>query len=115
EPIFVERGHIGFHDTEAPIEAKRFRARIFWMGDRPFSIGKRYNVKLLTQEIECQLVSVDRVIDATSLDTFSGLRLSVVKNEVAEVTIQARSPLAMDNHDKVATSRSEEHTSELQS
>src|SRR6202521_2622305 len=104
EPIFLERGHIGSHDTEIPIEAKRFRARIFWMGDRPFSIGKRYNVKLMTQEIECQLVSVDRVIDATSLDTFPGLRLSVVKNEVAEVTIQARTPLVMDNHDKVDTS-----------
>jgi bifunctional enzyme CysN/CysC/sulfate adenylyltransferase subunit 1 len=74
------------------------------MGDRPFSIGKRYNVKLLTQEIECQLVSVDRVIDATSLETLVGLRLSVMKNEVAEVTIQARSPLVMDNHDKVDTS-----------
>jgi sulfate adenylyltransferase subunit 1 len=61
-------------------------------------------VKLLSQEVECQLVSVDRVIDATSLDTFSGLRLSVVKNEVAEVTIQARSPLVMDNHERVATS-----------
>ena len=104
EPIFVERGHIASHDTEAPIESKRFRARIFWMGDKPFAIGKRYNVKLLTQEIECQLVSVDRVIDATSLDTFSGVRLSVVKNEVAEVTIQTRSPLVMDNHDKIDTS-----------
>jgi bifunctional enzyme CysN/CysC len=104
EPIFVERGHIASHDTEAPIETKRFRARIFWMGDRPFSIGKRYNIKLLTQEIECQLVSVDRVIDATSLETFSGVRLSVVKNEVAEVTIQTRSPLVMDNHDRIDTS-----------
>jgi bifunctional enzyme CysN/CysC len=104
DQIFVERGHVGSHDTETPIEAKRFRARIFWMGDRPFSLGKRYKVKLLTQEMECQLVSVDRVIDATSLDTFSGVRLSVVKNEVAEVTIQARSPLVMDNHDKVDTS-----------
>ena len=104
EPIFVERGHIGSHDTETPIETNRFRARVFWMGDRPFSIGKRYKVKLLTQEIECQLASVDRVIDATTLDTFSGMRLSVVKNEVAEVTIQLRSPLVMDNHDKVDTS-----------
>ncbi|MBV9106626.1 MAG: adenylyl-sulfate kinase [Verrucomicrobia bacterium] len=104
EPVFVERGHIGSHDTETPIETKRFRARVFWMGDSPFSIGKRYNVKLLTQEIECQLVSVDRVIDATSLETVAGLRLSVMKNEVAEVTIQARSPLVMDNHDKVDTS-----------
>ncbi|MBV8375862.1 MAG: adenylyl-sulfate kinase [Verrucomicrobia bacterium] len=104
EPIFIERGHIGSHETDVPIEAKRFRARIFWMGDKPFSIGKRYNVKLLTQEIECQLVSVDRGIDATSLETVAGLRLSVAKNEVAEVTIQARSPLVMDNHDKVDTS-----------
>src|SRR5260370_24153545 len=58
----------------------------------------------VSEKVECQLVSVDRVIDATSLDTFSGLRLSVVKNEVAEVTIQARSPLVMDNHERVATS-----------
>ena len=47
EPIFVERGHIGSHDTGTPIETNRFRARLFWMGDRPLSIGKRYKVKLL--------------------------------------------------------------------
>jgi bifunctional enzyme CysN/CysC len=104
EPIFVERGHIGAHESATPIEARRFRARMFWMGDKPFSIGKRYTVKLLTQEIECQLASVDRVIDATSLETSTGLRLSVVKNEVAEVTIQARSPVVMDNYDKIANS-----------
>src|SRR6201996_8976261 len=73
------------------------------MGDKPFAIGKRYNVKLLTQEIECQLVSVDRGIDAISLDAFSGVRYAVVKNEVAEVTIQARAPIVMDNHDKIDT------------
>ena len=104
EPIFVERGHIGSLDTQTPIETNRFRARIFWMGTRPLSTGRRYKVKLLTQEVECQLVSVDRVIDATSLDTVSGLRLSVARNEVAEVTIQSRSSLVMDNHDKVAAS-----------
>jgi bifunctional enzyme CysN/CysC len=104
DPIFVERGHVGSHDVQTPIETNRFRARLFWMGDRPLSIGRRYKVKLLSQEVQCQLVSVDRVIDATSLDTFSDLRLSVVKNEVAEVTIQSRSPLVMDNHETVATS-----------
>jgi bifunctional enzyme CysN/CysC len=61
-------------------------------------------VKLLTQEVDCQLASVDRVIDATSLEASTGLRHSVVKNEVAEVTIQARSPLVMDNYEKVASS-----------
>ena len=104
EQIFVERGHIGSLETLAPIETNRFRARVFWIGDRPLAIGKRYKVKLLTQEVDCQLASVDRVIDATSLEASTGLRHSVVKNEVAEVTIQARSPLVMDNYEKVASS-----------
>ena len=101
EPVFVERGHIGSHDSSLPIETRRFRARIFWMGDKPFSIGKRYTVKLMTQEIECQPASIDRVIDATSLETSTGPRLSVAKNEVAEVTIHARSTLVMDNHERI--------------
>jgi bifunctional enzyme CysN/CysC len=101
EPIFVERGHIGSHNSSLPIETRRFRARIFWMGDKPFSIGRRYTVKLMTQEIECQPASIDRVIDATSLETSTVPRLSVAKNEVAEVTIHARSTLVMDNHERV--------------
>jgi bifunctional enzyme CysN/CysC len=101
EPIFVERGHIGSHDSSLPIETRRFRARIFWMGDKPFSIGRRYTVKLMTQEIECQPASIDRVIDAISLETSTGPRLSVAKNEVAEVTIHARSTLVMDNHERI--------------
>jgi bifunctional enzyme CysN/CysC len=101
EPIFVERGHIGSHDSSLPIETRRFRARIFWMGEKPFSIGKRYTVKLMTQEIECQPTSIDRVIDATSLESSTGPRLSVAKNEVAEVTIHARSTLVMDNHERI--------------
>jgi bifunctional enzyme CysN/CysC len=40
DPIFVERGHIGSHDTETPIETNRFRARLFWMGEKPLSIGR---------------------------------------------------------------------------
>jgi len=71
------------------------------MGDKPFSIGRRYTVKLMTQEIECQPASIDRVIDATSLETSTVPRLSVAKNEVAEVTIHARSTLVMDNHERV--------------
>jgi len=54
-----------------PIETNRFQARIFWMGTKPLLLDKRYEVKLLTQEVECQVVSIDRVVDAVSLDTAS--------------------------------------------
>jgi len=63
-------------------------------------LDKRYKVKLLTQEIKCHVVSIDRVVDTVSLDTVPALRRSVAKNEIAEVTIQARSSLVMDNYEK---------------
>jgi bifunctional enzyme CysN/CysC len=104
EQIFVERGCVGIHIDQMPIETNRFRARIFWMGDRPLSLAKKYKIKLLTQEIECQLASIDRVIDASTLEASSAIRRTVEKNEVAEVTIQSRGPLVMDNYDRLQTS-----------
>jgi bifunctional enzyme CysN/CysC len=104
EQIFVERGYVGIHIDQMPIETNRFRARVFWMGDRPLSLSKKYKIKLLTQEIECQLASIDRVIDASSLEASTAIRRTVEKNEVAEVTIQSRGPLVMDNYDRLETS-----------
>jgi bifunctional enzyme CysN/CysC len=104
EQIFVERGSVGIHMDQMPIETNRFRARVFWMGDRPLSLAKKYKIKLLTQEVECQLASIDQVIDASSLEASSAIRRTVEKNEVAEVTIQSRGPLVMDNYDRLQTS-----------
>ena len=104
EQIFVERGYVGIHIDQMPIETNRFRARIFWMGDRPLSLAKKYKIKLLTQEVECQLASIDRAIDASSLEASTAIRRTVEKNEVAEVTIQSRGPLVMDNYDRLQTS-----------
>ena len=101
EQIFVERGHVGIHIDQMPIETNRFRARLFWMGDRPLSLGKKYKIKLLTQEAECQLASIDRVIDATTLEASPSIRRTIEKNEVAEVTIQSRGPVVMDNYDRL--------------
>jgi bifunctional enzyme CysN/CysC len=104
EQIFIERGYVGIHIDQMPIETNRFRARVFWMGDRPLSLAKKYKIKLLTQEVECQLASIDRVIDASSLEASTAIRRTVEKNEVAEVTIQSRGPLVMDNYDRLETS-----------
>jgi len=104
EQIFVERGQIATTADAMPIETNRFRARLFWMGDRPLTLGRRYKVKLLTQEVECQVASIDRVIDASSLETTSSIRRSVGRNEVAEITVQTRGPIVLDNYDRLAVS-----------
>ena len=99
EQIFVERGQIAATANAMPIETNRFRARLFWMGDRPLTLGRRYKLKLLTQEVECQVASIDRVIDASSLETTSSIRRSVGRNEVAEITVQTRGPVVLDNYE----------------
>jgi bifunctional enzyme CysN/CysC len=104
EQIFVERGQIAASANAMPIETNRFRARLFWMGDRPLTLGRRYKLKLLTQEVECQVASIDRVIDASSLETTSSIRRSVGRNEVAEITIQTRGPVVLDNYDVLPVS-----------
>jgi bifunctional enzyme CysN/CysC len=104
EQIFVERGQIAATGDAMPIETNRFRARLFWMGDRPLTLGRRYKVKLMTQEVECQVASIDRVIDASSLETTSSIRRSVGRNEVAEITVQTRGPIVLDNYDRLAAS-----------
>jgi bifunctional enzyme CysN/CysC len=104
EQIFVERGQIAAAANAMPIETNRFRARLFWMGDRPLTLARRYKVKLLTQEVECQVASIDRVIDASSLETTSRIRRSVGRNEVAEITVQTRGPIVLDNYDRLPVS-----------
>ena len=102
EQIFVERGHIASHQVDAPIESNRFKARLFWMGKTNLNIGQRSKLKLTTQELDAEIVSIERIIDASTLETISGERGYIARNDVAEVTIQVRGALAFDNADRNA-------------
>jgi bifunctional enzyme CysN/CysC len=99
--IFIERGHVASHENDAPIESNRVHARVFWIGLEPLRVGARYRLKLVTQEVECRVVAVGNVIDAATLDPASAERAELRINEVAEVTLQTRAPLVLDNHDRV--------------
>ena len=100
EQIFVQRGHVASHEMDAPIETNRFRARLFWMGKRNLMLGHPYKLKLATQELDVEVASVDRIIDASTLETVTGDRGYIAKNDVAEVTLQTRGALVLDNQDR---------------
>jgi len=108
EQIFVERGAIAAAEGAPPYELTRFKARVFWLGRQPFAKGKRYKLKLATQEAECEIGAIERVIDASSLAAISrsGHESWVGRHEVAELTIQTKRPVAFDAIDEiVATGR----------
>lgn len=107
EQIFVERGHVASHREDAPVESNRIKANLFWMGRRPLTLGGTYKLKLATQELECRIEAIERVIDASTLEAPGGGAVgatsitAVQRNDVAEVTLQMRKPLVLDNHDRI--------------
>src|SRR5437867_3116146 len=101
EQIFVERGHIASHENETPIETNRFHADLFWIVREPLRVGRFYDVRLATQEVKCQIVSIERVMDSSTLETKTHGREQLERNEVGRLIIQTRGPLVMYNHDRI--------------
>jgi bifunctional enzyme CysN/CysC len=101
EQIFVERGYVASHEDETPIETNRFHADLFWIVREPLRVGRFYDLRLATQEVKCQIVSIERVMDSSTLETKSDGREQLERNEVGRLTIQTRSPLVMDNNDRI--------------
>lgn len=108
EQIFVTRGAIAARESAPPFELSSFKARLFWLGKQPFAKGKLYKLKLASQEVECQIEAIERVIDASTLETVSRKQneLFVGRYEVAELTLHTKAPIAFDVHtDIVPTGR----------
>jgi bifunctional enzyme CysN/CysC len=101
EQIFVERGYVASHEDETPIEANRFHADLFWIVREPLRVGHLYSLRLATQDVKCQVVSIERVMDSSTLGTKSDGREQLERNEIGRLTIQTRGPLVIDNHDRI--------------
>ena len=67
--------------------------------DRAIRHARR--LKLVTQDVECQVVGIEKVLDAMTLDESTPERSDLKTNGVAEITLQTRAPLVYDNHERV--------------
>jgi len=95
EQIFIERGEIASHEDSVPLVSTTFRCNLFWMGRRALEAGKKYLLRLATREVECEVAIIHRIIDAADL-TAMQTQTIVGRNEVAELTIRTKAPLAFD-------------------
>jgi bifunctional enzyme CysN/CysC len=101
EQVFVERGAVAALETDPPYELSRFKARLFWLGRAPMVGQKAYKIKLATQEVECRIEAIERVIDSSTLETLARTELQVGRNEVAELTLHTKRPIAFDTHAEI--------------
>ncbi|BBB91909.1 MAG TPA: GTP-binding protein [Methylomusa anaerophila] len=95
DEFFNQRGEFVVHKNDVPHVADIFRANLFWLGKNPLVKNKEYKLKLVTQEVECEIYSVLKVIDATTLAAVDDAQ-AVKTNDVAEVIIRTRKPICFD-------------------
>ncbi len=95
EQIFIERGEVATLAGSAPGVSTQFQANVFWLGERPLTMGRTYVVRLATAETLCQVTAIHRIVDTADLDE-QRTEGGVGKNQVAEVTLHAKSPLGLD-------------------
>jgi bifunctional enzyme CysN/CysC len=67
------------------------------MGNRPLETGRRYLLRLATREVECEVVEIERIVDSTDLDARES-GAAVGRNEVADLVIRTKAPLAFDRY-----------------
>jgi len=95
EQIFVERGEIASHQGELPLVSTAFRANLFWLGRRPLEQGRKYILRVATKEVDCEVATIHRIIDTMDLNQQQGAG-SVGRNQVAELTLRTKAPVAFD-------------------
>jgi bifunctional enzyme CysN/CysC len=71
-----------------------FRAKLFWIGEKPLTVGRNFKMKLATSESTVTVQSIDRVVNTQDLSGHDGE--AVQRNEVAEIILRSREVLALD-------------------
>jgi sulfate adenylyltransferase subunit 1 (EFTu-like GTPase family) len=72
------------------------------MGNKHLQKGGRYLLKVATQEVECVIESIPHVINSSTLEPISSNATEVAKNEVAEIIVLTKKPIAFDTFDVIA-------------
>ena len=106
EQIFVERGQVASHPGVGSAEGSELHASIFWLGNDPLPVNQPFTLQLGTQAADARVVEILRVLDSSTLEPRPDKCLAIQKNEVADVRIRLRKPVAFDRHDRIgATGR----------
>lgn len=96
QQIYVTRGELASRlEEHKPRVTTRLRVNLFWLGRTPLVEKKDYVFKLGAARVPMRIESIDRVIDASSLQA-QGERTRVDRHEVAECVVQLQRPVAFD-------------------
>ncbi|WP_446899084.1 GTP-binding protein [Clostridium sp. LBM24168] len=95
DEFYNKRGEFICHREHPVTVGNVFNANVFWLGENNLVKDKTYKLKIETQEEEFNIISINKIIDAATLNS-SDERNFIKKNDVAEVTIKTKEPICFD-------------------
>ena len=111
DEFYFKRGEVIVHpqapspesaETMKPTVSNLFPCHVFWMGKEDLMQGKTYTFKLATQEVPCEIHTINKVIDASTLETISS-KIALSKNDVGTLIIKTKEPVVFDAFHDIAT------------
>jgi bifunctional enzyme CysN/CysC len=96
ETLFIERGAVACGAADMPVVTSSIKANVFWMSKRPFSASDELVLRVATQQLPAQ-ITVGRKIDSSTLEPILDNPGHILETEVAEVTIDTRQPLVVED------------------
>jgi bifunctional enzyme CysN/CysC/sulfate adenylyltransferase subunit 1 len=95
DELFVERGEV-IGTGEPAIAAAEIKASLFWLGQRPLTLGGQYVLKLGTSEVEAKVTAIEERVDSSTLEVVERFANKVEAPEVATVLLQPRRSIATE-------------------
>jgi len=94
DEVFVERGEIIAAAAMRPKAARRWRLRIFWLGDQPLRTGETITFRIGTAESRGSVVSITNSFDPGRLSV--DVERTIAQHHVGEIEVVLARPLAAD-------------------
>ncbi|MGE5663021.1 MAG: sulfate adenylyltransferase subunit 1 [Deltaproteobacteria bacterium] len=100
DELFVERGEVMGRDDDPPRGAREIAASLFWLGNEPLRLNRKYVLKLATSETEVTLSAITERLNSSTLEIIERHADRVENLEVANVTFVPARPVAADTFEE---------------
>ncbi len=94
QQIFIERGEVASHTVSPPLLMNTFRAKLFWLGKTPLTVGSRYRLKMNTADYVVEVERIEKVINVEDLGEADGDQVG--RYAIGEVVFRSRGLMSVD-------------------
>ncbi len=101
DKLFIDRGNVIVSDGDLPAVTSRIKANVFWMDRIPFKKGESLRFRCATQEVNCEIEKINKVINSSTLEMISTDADGINNREVASIIIRTDKPVVVENFNKM--------------